>query len=294
MWVNILKLGLVILLAGVGLPARAQEPTTNPDPNQPKQSPTKKQGRSKAKKTAATPTEAAPATTEAQPTAEASTPQQTVPAEQTDLSGTYTGTFTCDQAGLTGDTTLTIAGNQFTTSDGRNGRIVATTTRGYTAVALQPEGAAGAQSQVISLRGKKSGNRLTLTSVSGSATKCSFVTGRSTARRRPVEPAAAPATGTTVSSPAEAGPSPADVAQPATRRSKNQRTKATPPAAAPAPAPAKAPMPQPVPETPVPAQTPSPVPSPTPSGSPTPNPSPSPEGSPSPTPTPTPKPPVRN
>ena len=59
---------------------------------------------------------------------------QTTPAApattQTDLSGTYTGTFRCEAAGLTGDTTLTINGNEFTTSDGKTGRIVASTTRG--------------------------------------------------------------------------------------------------------------------------------------------------------------------
>src|SRR5687767_5179464 len=56
---------------------------------------------------------------------------------QADLSGTYTGTFICDAAGLNGETTLTINGNEFTTAEGKSGRIVATTTRGYTAVALQ-------------------------------------------------------------------------------------------------------------------------------------------------------------
>src|SRR6478609_9452027 len=62
---------------------------------------------------------------------------QTTPTEQTDLSGTYAGSFNCDALGLSGDTTLTITGNQFTTADGKTGRIVASTTRGYTAVALQ-------------------------------------------------------------------------------------------------------------------------------------------------------------
>src|ERR1041385_90383 len=55
----------------------------------------------------------------------------------TDLSGTYTGTMDCADAGITGDTTLTITGNTFTTSDGKSGRIVTDTTRGYTAVAMQ-------------------------------------------------------------------------------------------------------------------------------------------------------------
>jgi len=62
---------------------------------------------------------------------------QMLAAEQTDLSGTYSGTFVCDAAGINGETTLTINGNEFTTADGKGGRIVATTTRGYTAVALQ-------------------------------------------------------------------------------------------------------------------------------------------------------------
>src|SRR5687768_17509537 len=62
---------------------------------------------------------------------------QTPASEQTDLTGTYTGTFDCEAAGISGETTLTINGNQFTTADGKSGRIVATTTSGYTAVAMQ-------------------------------------------------------------------------------------------------------------------------------------------------------------
>ena len=41
-------------------------------------------------------------------------PPQTTPAApamQADLSGTYTGTFNCELAGLMGETTLTITGN---------------------------------------------------------------------------------------------------------------------------------------------------------------------------------------
>lgn len=180
---------------------------------------------------------------------------------QTDLSGTYTGTFRCEAIGLTGATTLTINGNEFTTADGRTGRIVASTTGGYTAVALQLNATdPTAPPQVVSLRARKAGNRLTLTPVSGGQ-RCSFTPGRATARGRRDQ-----------QTPAATG---AEVANPA----------ATP---------AESPMPSTVPtESPMPAQTPSPspspsptaMPSPTPSGSPSPMPSPSP-GEPVPTPTP--------
>src|SRR5215216_1071604 len=115
--------------------------------------------------------------------------QTTTPATaattQTDLSGTYTGTFRCDAAGLTGNTTLTINGNEFTTSDGKTGRIVASTTGGYTAVVLSMPGSdPTAPPTVISMRGHKRGNRLTLTPVPGTAMKCSFTPGRSMARGR--------------------------------------------------------------------------------------------------------------
>src|SRR6476646_2765964 len=82
--------------------------------------------------------------------------------EQTDLSGTYTGTFDCADAGLTGETTLTITGNQFTTSDGKSGRITAATTRGYTGVALQfgelvmaTGKTPGVSPTIVSMRAKK-------------------------------------------------------------------------------------------------------------------------------------------
>src|SRR5688572_33092684 len=105
-----------------------------------------------------------------------------------DLSGTYTGTFDCDVVGLTGDTTLTITGNQFTTADGKTGRIVASTTGGYTAVALQTgdvatgatatKGATATTPTIVSLRARKSGDRLTLTSVPGATMQCSFMPAR--------------------------------------------------------------------------------------------------------------------
>src|SRR5947207_7774251 len=132
---------------------------------------------------------------------------------QTDLSGTYAGTFNCDELGLTGDTTLTINGNEFTTAEGRTGRIVASTTGGYTAVALQlggtgtttPTATTGTTPteppKIVSLRARKSGNRLTLMSVPGAMMKCTFTSGRNVARNRRNRTTPA-ATGTEVSSPA--------------------------------------------------------------------------------------------
>ena len=133
-------------------------------------------------------------------------PQATAP----DLSGTYAGTFNCDALGLTGDTTLTITGNQFTTADGKTGRIVASKSGGYTAVAFQvgemnPTTPATTQPsaapQIVSMRARKSGNRLTLTSAPGSTMKCSFTTGATARGRRQRTPAA---TGTEVSAPVTA------------------------------------------------------------------------------------------
>ena len=201
---------------------------------------------------------------------------------QTDLSGTYIGTFNCDVLGLTGDTTLTITGNEFTTADGKKGRIVASTTHGYTAVALQLEDTAAATTMpaapttptIISLRAKKSGNRLMLMPVSGgTAMKCSFVPGRNVARgkRNQRTPAA---TGTEVSNPA-AVPAPVPAESPMPMPSQ------TP---SPSPSPTATPSPEPSP-----TPSPEPMPSPTPSGSPQPQPSPSP-GEPTPTPTPNPSP----
>ena len=183
---------------------------------------------------------------------------------QTDLSGTYTGTFRCEALGLTGDTTLTINGNEFTTADGKSGRIVASTTGGYTAVALQLNATdPKAPPQIVSLRGRKSGNHLTLMPTSGTAAgqRCSFVPGRTMARGRGKRTPAA--TGTEVSNPTAT------------------------PAESPSPTPAESPMPSPTPtESPMPSQTPSPSPSPT--ASPEPMPSPTPSGSPTPMPTPSP------
>jgi len=104
--------------------------------------------------------------------------------EQTDLSGTYTGTFNCSDAGANGDGTLTISGNTFTWtsgSDTKSGRITAVTTRGYTGIAMQfGEATAPAPGQtstppmIISMRAKKMGDRLMLMTVPGAGHACSF------------------------------------------------------------------------------------------------------------------------
>ena len=177
--------------------------------------------------------------------------QTTTKTTQLDLSGTYAGTFAnCE--GLNGDTTLTITGDQFTTSDGKSGRIIASKTKGYTAVALQMSGAG---SPVMSFRGKKSGNKLTLSPVSGAASQCMFTTSKSSA--------SSTATGTTVASPSTTTPS-------------------TMPSQRPSPSPTVSPSPEASPE-------PNPEPNPSPSGSPRPRPNPSPsEPMPSPSPSPSP------
>ena len=230
-----------------------------------------------------------PQTPETQTQAPAQKRATAMATEQTDLSGTYAGTFNCDALGLTGDTTLTITGNQFTTADGKTGRIVASTTGGYTAVALQTgdvatgatatKGATATTPTIVSLRARKSGDRLTLTSVPGATMQCSFMPARNVAKGRRSRQRTPAATGTEVSNPS-AAPTPTTPAQPMPEPS---QTPSPTPSPAPTPEPAPTPTPEPTPE---PAPTPSPGPSPTPSGSPTP--APEPTATPSPTPTPSP------
>ena len=201
---------------------------------------------------------------------------------QMDLSGTYAGTFNCEALGLTGDTTLTITGNDFTTADGKTGRIVASTTSGYTAVAMQVGGAdPSAAPTIVSLRARKSGKRLTLSSVPGAGQKCTFTTSRNVARSRRNQTTPA-ATGTEVANPATVTPTESPV-----------------PAQTPAPSPTPMPTPEPVPSpspspspTPLPSPQPAPTVSPTPIPNPTPTPSPT-EPAPSPSPTPSPSPGLR-
>src|SRR5256714_1443047 len=98
--------------------------------------------------------------------------------EQTDLSGTYSGTINCLDA--TGDATLTVTGNQFTLSgaSSRSGRITAVTTRGYTGATLRFDDASGGTPTSVSVRARKMGDRLMLSPVPGETNRCSFTPGR--------------------------------------------------------------------------------------------------------------------
>ena len=183
-----------------------------------------------------------------QPATQTTTPteKQTMPkTTQLDLSGTYAGTFAnCE--GLNGDTTLTITGDQFTTSDGKSGRIIASKTKGYTAVALQMS---GANSKVMSFRGKKSGNKLTLSPVAGSTSQCMFTTSKMA--KTPT------AKGTEVANPTTTTPS--------TTPSQNPSPSPSPtPDASPEPNPSPSGSPRPAPSPTEPAPSPTPTPSPSP------------------------------
>ncbi|HEV8431363.1 MAG TPA: hypothetical protein VGQ41_25915 [Pyrinomonadaceae bacterium] len=214
------------------------------DPAKPKPEPTKAQD---------------PATPKPEPTkAQPQTPATTT--EQIDLSGTYAGTFKCEPAGLVGDTTLTITGNEFTTADGKTGRITASKTKAYTSVALQVNGAdPSAPSAIISLRAKKSGQKLTLMPIAGATKECSFAPAKAVAKTKQT-PAAK---GTEVANPAAMPaqtPSPSPEASPTP-----SPTPAPSPSGSPRPTPRPAPSPSPTPSEPAPSPTPSPSPSPSPS-----------------------------
>src|ERR1041384_5434696 len=102
--------------------------------------------------------------------------------EQTDLSRTYTGKLKHGNDPVA-DATLTITGNNFTGTMGSEtvaGRIVAVTTCGYTAVTIMHEG----QPRAMSLRAKRMGNGLTLTSVPGEPEQIMFTTGGGAMRPR--------------------------------------------------------------------------------------------------------------
>lgn len=107
--------------------------------------------------------------------------------EQADLSGTYTGKVRHGKEPAV-DATLTITGNNFTMSAGsetNSGRITAVTTCGYTGVTMMmgdltpptPSPNPPAALPAMSLRAKKVGNSLTLTSVPGEPKQVWFSTG---------------------------------------------------------------------------------------------------------------------
>jgi hypothetical protein len=130
--------------------------------------------------------------------------------EQTDLSGTYTGKINFPEGGMTGEATLTITGNNWTMTAGsetHSGRITAVTTCGYTGVTMMsgdltpppPSPNPPAARPAVSLRAKKVGDRMTLTSVPGEKRMFSFSTGggmmkkAGSSRRRSTKPPPPPA-----------------------------------------------------------------------------------------------------
>lgn len=125
--------------------------------------------------------------------------------EQTDLSGTYTGKAKHgDEAAV--DATLTITGNDFTMTSGsetHSGRVTAVTTCGYTAVTMMmgnmaapATNSAPPPNPAMSLRAKKSGNNLTLTSVPGEPKSLWFSTSGSGMKPKPKKHKAKPKTDT--------------------------------------------------------------------------------------------------
>ena len=107
--------------------------------------------------------------------------------EQTDLSGTYTGKATHADGSVSDNVTLTVTGSNFTMTGGpqeMSGRITAVTTCGYTAVTMMSgdmtppaPGTTKPANTAVSLRAKKVGDRISLTSVPGEPHKVSFVSG---------------------------------------------------------------------------------------------------------------------
>ena len=130
--------------------------------------------------------------------------------EQADLSGTYTGKARHENQPAE-DATLTITGNNFTMTSGsetHSGRVTAVTTCGYTAVTMMmgdltpptPSPNPPAALPAMSLRAKKVGNNLTLTSVPGEPKQVWFSTSGSGGKapkkhrtKRTAKPAETPA-----------------------------------------------------------------------------------------------------
>lgn len=115
--------------------------------------------------------------------------------EQTDLSGTYIGKAKHGTEASV-DSVLTITGNSFTLTSGsetHTGRITAVTTCGYTAVSLMtgdltpptPSPNPPAALPAMSLRAKKVGDKLWLTSVPGEKMSVSFTPTGGAMKSRP-------------------------------------------------------------------------------------------------------------
>jgi hypothetical protein len=125
--------------------------------------------------------------------------------EAADLSGTYTGKVNYPDGGLTGDATLTITGNTFTLTSGSSnlsGKISAQKTCGYIGATMmfgemnmpKPGDAAPALVPVVSVRAKKMGNKLMLTSVPGEKRTFSFGSAGGAKRKRAKPPTPPPTT----------------------------------------------------------------------------------------------------
>ena len=199
-------LGIVVTaaLASRGLVVSAQNTnssTTTANTNESKPKPKPRRGKGRAKKPAAsdvTATEAAamPAATPAPGKTGRCDPTQQ---EQADLSGTYTGTINYADAGLTGDATLTITGNNFTLTAGsatQSGRITAVTTCGYTGATMMfgdltpPASSPNPPPALpaVSVRAKKVGDHMTLMTVPGEKRSFSFASAGASMRPRTHRP----------------------------------------------------------------------------------------------------------
>jgi hypothetical protein len=224
-------LAMIAALAGVELVVSAQDTmsgTAAQNDNAAATTPAKGRRRRRGRK----PKAAADATATSSDTAAAATPAATPKPrrggcdrdaqEQTDLSGTYTGTVNYPDGGATGAATLTITGNQLTLEAGGtnlSGKISAETTCHYTGATIA---FAGTPSTSVSVRAKKVGKGLTLTSVAGETHKFSFVSGRAPRGRRAKPAAAAEAApATTSDASASAGADAATTPKP--RRGRRRR-----------------------------------------------------------------------